>query len=137
MQVGDRMGGKKVGTRFSVLFRDNDPRHIQAVDILNNLGFHGKAQYIVNAVLHYTNHLKEPEAPNTVRLDETSIEAIVSRLFRAGVVTVANQSTNNSEDQEETTLLSCDEIDFDDALEAIGGDGFDAIADALDMFRNK
>ena len=137
MQAGDRMSGKKAGTRFSVLFRDNDPRHVQTVDILNNLGFHGKAQYIVNAVLHYANYLKEPESPSAVRLDETSVEAIVSRLLRAGVATVANQSTNNNEDQEETTLLSCDEIDFDDALEAIGGDGFDAIADALDMFRNK
>ena len=129
------MGDKKAGTRFTILLRESDPRHIQAADILNSQGFHGKAQYIVNAVLHYANHKEALDTPRTVRLDETSIDEIVKRLSSERGIVCVSQPDSVSEDQFENTLLSSGEINFDDALEAIGGDGFGAITDALEMFK--
>ena len=131
------MSGKKAGTRFTILLRENDTRHLQAADILNSQGFHGKAQYIVNAILHYADHDAMQAAPRTVSLDERSIDAIVSRLLGGLEIDSASRPAPIAEDQQENILLSSDEINFDDALEAIGGEGFSAITDALEMFRSK
>ena len=128
------MGGKKSGTKFTILLRGNDTRHLQASEILNGLGFHGKAQYIVNAFLHYASYEGKPDTPNAIRLDYKYIEAVVNRLLseRNGAGAIC---TTPVENRPENTLLSAEEINFDDALEALGGDGFSAIADALEMFK--
>jgi len=127
------MGGKKADTRFTILLRVSDPRHLQAADILNSQGFHGKAQYIVNAVLYYASHKDESKTPRTVRLDERSIEEIMKRLTGEQSITCVNKLDFVPGDQPGDTLLSSGEINFDDALEAIGGDGFSAITEALEM----
>jgi hypothetical protein len=92
---------------------------------------------IVNAVLYYADYLSKPITPGTARVDEKAIEAIVKRLLseREDISVVQTSPTDAS--QQENEVLSVEEINFDDALEALGGDGLNAIADALEMFRNK
>ena len=131
------MSGKKAVTRFTILLRDKDPRDIQAAEILNRIGFHGKARYIVSAVLHYAGFEDKPDKPGAARVDEKAIEAVVNRLLSERTDITASRDAFHNADEQENTLLSAGEIDFDSALEALGGDGFNAIAGALEMFRGK
>ncbi|MCL2878531.1 MAG: hypothetical protein FWF13_07115 [Acidobacteria bacterium] len=131
------MDGKKAGTRFSIQFNRANPDHCQVADLLNRQKRYDKAQYIVNAVLHFENCGLTPDTQRSSRIDERAIEAIVKRLLSEREIVGVDQPVSAAENQPENTLLSSEEINFDDALEAIGGDGFSAIADALEMFRSK
>ena len=46
---------KKDRERFSIKFNENDPAHEAVIRLLEKQGSHRKAQFIVNAVLHYVN----------------------------------------------------------------------------------
>ncbi|MCL1821160.1 MAG: hypothetical protein FWG36_10980 [Oscillospiraceae bacterium] len=128
------MADKKSNRRFTVQFNRTDPAHRQVADILNRLEWRGKAQYIVNAVLYYINRGERPA------FDEKHIEAIVNRILHdknysgAGSLPVSAPAGSV-----EITPLSDSEsvveINFDEAMEALGEDGFSAVAGALDMFR--
>ena len=128
---------KKAGTKFSIQFNRANPDHCQVADLLNRQKRYDKAQYIVNAVLHFESCGLTPDTQRSSRLDERAIEAIVKRLLSEREIAGINQPASAADNQPENTLLSSEEINFDDALEAIGGDGFSAIADALEMFRSK
>ena len=131
------MYGKKADTRFTIRLRHNDPQHQQVAEILNSLGYHGKAQYIVDAVLHYANTektMQDSQKPRSA-LDENAIEAIINRLLDGRDDIGMNRVAPDSE--KHNTVLSAEEINFADALEALGGDGFCAISDALEMFMSK
>ena len=132
------MADKIVDTRFTIQFSKTDPTHLHVAEILNRQGRRSKAQYIVNAVLHYENCDAMPDAQRPARLDEKAIEAVVNRILRdradaaadAPVVSVPiDPATMQSQPSEE--------INYDDALEALGEDGFNAVNGALDMFRKK
>lgn len=77
-QAGELMGGKKNRERFSIKFNENDPGHDAVIRLLEKQGPHSKAQFLVNAVLHYINC---PETPDIslpqVAADRASIEEIV------------------------------------------------------------
>jgi len=133
------MLGKKAGTKFTIIMRDNDPRHLQAAEILNNLGYHGKAQYVVDAILQFVKHNEIPIAKDNSQstlLDEKAVETIVNRLLCEKSDIVITRTPTTDEDQYEYTVMSTDEIDLDNALDALSSDGFNAIADALEMFRS-
>ena len=119
--------------------RNNDPRHIQAAEILNNLGYHGKAQYVVDAIMQFAKNNENPISKKNhqaSRLDEKAVETIVNRLLREkSDVTIARTPTTD-EDKDECTVMTTDEIDLGNALDVLSGDGFNAIADALEMFRS-
>jgi hypothetical protein len=133
------MLGKKAGTKFTIIMRDNDPLHLQAAEILNHLGYHGKAQYVVDAILHYANRTDEPSMQDelqSARLDEKAIEAMLNRLLRERGDIGIGGNLATDEDQDECTVMSADEINLDDALDVLSGDGFSAIANALEMFHS-
>jgi hypothetical protein len=113
------MAEKKDEGRFTLQFSAADPAHRRVIALLNAQGRRSKAQYIVNAVLHYENR-----AP---ALDEHLVEAVVRRLLAEGadMVTVPAQSPPAPPES----------ISYDDAAETLGGDGLNAIADALEAFR--
>ena len=134
------MLGKKAGTKFTIIMRENDPRHLQASEILNRLGYHGKAQYIVDAVLHYAkcgDDQNKQDEHRSALLDEEAIEAMFNRLLREKGEVFVGTNSDAHEYQDECTVVSADEINLGDALDALSGDGFSVIADALEMFRNK
>lgn len=61
-QAGEPMKEKKDRERFSIKFNENDPVHDAVIRLLEKQGSHSKAQFIVNAVLHYINCPESPDA---------------------------------------------------------------------------
>jgi len=132
------MADKLVDTRFTIQFSRTDPTHLQAAEILNRQGRRSKAQYLVNAVLHYENCGETPNIQRLAAFDEKVIEAVVNRILRDREENGAPAPVGPvSVKQTETRSQSADEVNFDDAVEALGEDGFKAVAGALDMFRKK
>ena len=131
------MAGKKTDNRFTIQFRRTDPKHVQVVNLLNQRERFEKAQYIVDAVLHYESCNATTDSERLERFDEKAIEAVVRRILREkeGSYVVRQPSDAASANQSEPSQ-SAEEIHFDDAMEALGEDGFNAVAGALDMFRN-
>jgi len=157
------MYGKKSETKFTIQFNRMDASHLQVADILNRQQRYGKAQYIVDAVIHYINcGLTEP-ALRPVRIDERHIEAVVRRILLDGqyggivladgrasatddtsaVFSSAGRIHNTPQDDLADSiplpaqpLVDADMI-FNEAVETLGEDAVNAIAGALDMFRRK
>jgi hypothetical protein len=138
------MAGKQVETRFTIQFSRTDPTHLQAAEILNRQGRRSKAQYLANAVLHYENCSETTKMTRTSVLDIKVIEAVVYRILQDR----ANDNADIPSDSVPTTSPNAtqskplpqqpaEDLDFDEAMESIGEDGFNAIAGALDMFRKK
>ena len=135
---------KKMGTKFTILFSQTNPVHIQAVDILNRQPQRGKAHYIANAILHYENH-SEMQSP--VHIDEDSIKAVVKKILAEMQMSGASSlpvsvPVSKAERQSNPVLKHSYEIDYDAitfeaAMESLGEDGLQAVAGALDMFRRK
>ena len=63
---------KKSNTKFTIQFSRKDIAHIQVAKILNQQARGNKAQYIVDAVLHYVNSggAREAQLPHSGLLDE-------------------------------------------------------------------
>lgn len=131
------MSDKMVETRFTIQFTRTDPSHLQVAEILNRQGRRSKAQYIVNAVLHYENCGETPSIPRTADLDKI-IEAVVYRILQDREDSGPNKAINETPPgQPKPPRRPAEEINFDDALEALGENGFNAVAGALEMFRKK
>ena len=129
---------KKSGTKFTIQFNQTDPAHLQVAELLNKQGHRGKAQYIVNAVLHYENCDETPDMKRPARIDEKVIEAVVNRILRDRGEHTADKAVDSAPvELIKESQQSDEEVNFDDALETLGESGFDAIAGALDMFRRK
>ena len=136
------MNSKKSDTRFTIQFNRDNPLHIQVVDILNRQNQRGKARFIVDAVLHYINCDVTPDTTLPARLDEKSIESIVSRMLRdrqesGAVVSPVSVLVDEVESQSDQSLLYTEDVGFDDVTEALGEEGMKAVLDALDMFRKR
>ena len=147
------MHSKISDTKFTIQFKRTDPSHLRVTEILNQQERGGKAQYIVDAVMHYVNsgEAKEALLPRPVLLDEKHIEAVVERILRNreksnGAVEYQVDTNSapaatvyHSEDNEQLIpqVQPIDEVIFDDAVKALGAEGFNAVVGALDMFRRK
>lgn len=130
------MAEKITDTRFTIQFSRTDPSHLHVAEILNRQGRRSKAQYIVNAVLHYENCGETPSIKHTAQLDIKVIEAIVNRILRDRVENTADKPVATTP-QAKVPPKTTEDINFDDTLEALGTDGLNAIAGAMEMFRNK
>ena len=81
------MYGKKSETKFTIQFSRTDPAHLHVAGILNQLERYGKAQYIVDAVMHYissgasggTQDVQRAARPAAI--DERYIEEVVNRII--------------------------------------------------------
>ena len=132
------MGVKKDYTKFHVRFNHENPLHLQAADILNGQDERGKARYIVNAILHYENCGETPDIERPARIDDKHIEAVVYRILRDRGENGADAHGVPAPAEPMGTEPRFDEeINFDEAMDALGEDGFKAVAGALDMFRKK
>jgi hypothetical protein len=127
-QEGDDMSGKMLDTRFTIQFSQTDPAHLKVADILNQQGRRSKAQYIVNAIIHYTNCKETPNTQRSAELDEKHIETIVCRILQDKLPALA--SLNQTE-----ALQSTEDINADDIIGSFGENGLNAIAGAMDMFK--
>ena len=134
------MAGKKTDTKFTIVFSRYESSHLHVAEILNSKGYRGKAQYIVNAVLHYENCDKQLDMKRPSRIDEKAIEAVVNRLLRdMEVISVSSNKTINSVPEKRSNMQPepVDTISFEEAVEELGEVGYEAVLSALDMFRKK
>jgi len=132
------MYGKKKEAKFTIQFSRDDPAHLQVADILNRQKRYGKAQYIVDAVIHYINFGLTEVAMRPVRLDEKHIEAVVGRILGGMDIGGAGglPVPLSADLVEEPPQANIDFV-LDETMDALGDDGFDAITGALEMFRKK
>ena len=75
------MKEKKDRERFSIKFNANDPAHDAVIRMLEKQGPHSKAQFIVNAVLHYVNCPETPDASLPRAVDKAAVEQIVAEIL--------------------------------------------------------
>lgn len=123
------MAQKNNPMRFTVQFSPGDPCHQQTVDILNQQG-RRKAQFIVNAVMHYINCSEIPDIKPTV-IDTALIEGVVRRLL-------AEQDNTEGErtpEQPQRKVHKSESISIKDAESAIGAEGMAAIMQTMAGFR--
>ena len=80
-QAGELMGGKKDRERFSIKFNENDPAHDAVIRLLEKQGPRSKAQFLVNAVLHYINCPETPDIAISQTVDRAAIEEIVAEIL--------------------------------------------------------
>lgn len=131
--------GKKNEGRFTIQFTYTDPAHLQVIEILNRLRPRSKAPYLVDAILHFENCTETPVIRRTPSLDEKAIEAIVRRVLAKSDMSVGNEATTTAketrnEEPGEPTPIS-EDLDLDDAMEALGKDNLQAILGAVKAFR--
>lgn len=84
-QAGELMGEKKNRERFSIKFNENDPAHDAVIRLLEKQGPHSKAQFLVNAVLHYINCREVPDVSLPQTVNRESIEKIVLEVLNQNV----------------------------------------------------
>lgn len=123
------MAQKNNPMRFTVQFSPGDPCHQQTVDILNQQG-RRKAQFIVNAVMHYINCSEIPDV-KPAAIDTALIEGIVRRLLNeqgkvAGLATP---------EQPQRKVHKSESISIKEAEDAIGAEGMAAIIQTMAGFR--
>jgi len=150
------MHGKKSDTKFTIQFSHKNPSHIQVAEILNQQARGNKAQYIVDAVLHYVNSggAREAQLPRSGLLDEKQVETIVNRMLQdrqihggggssapAPVATAPTSSSpagnEHGTDSSAHQIQLTNEIDMDNATDVLGDGDSAVIASALNMFRQQ
>ncbi len=80
-EAGEPMGEKKNRERFTIKYNHNDPAHDAVIRLLEKQGSHSKAQFIVNAVLHYVNCPETPDVSLAQTADRASIKKIVMEIL--------------------------------------------------------
>ena len=134
------MSGKKEATRFNIQFNRENVMHLQAVEILHQQDSRGKARYIAEAILHFESCDDAQDKIRPVRIDEKMIEVVVKRMLLEMDVHYDNKSVSSVKNTAHTSqqiVNTNEEINFNDAMEAIGEDGLNAVTAALNMFRKK
>lgn len=125
------MAQKKSIYRFTIGFNSGDPAHQQVAELLNQQG-RRKAQFLVNAVLHYIHCPETPDLSlvdgQAGRINQADMEALIMRILeeRGYVNTVKGQPDRKA-------AHDIPEPAFDRTLDAAG---YEAIADSLTAFRN-
>lgn len=115
--------------RFTVQFSPGDPCHQQTVDILNQQG-RRKAQFIVNAVMHYINCSETPDV-KPAAIDTALIEGIVRRLLNEQGKTEGT----GSPEQPQRKVHKSESISIKEAEDTIGAEGMAAIMQTMAGFR--
>ena len=133
------MAVKKISTRYNIQFNNSDPAHLKAVELLSKQGYRGKAQYIINAILHYEGCNANPDMNRMAKVDEKAIEAVVYKILndREGKVTHNTHDTTAAVDISVKTPHNTETLNFEGDIEKLDAAGFSAITNALDLFRRK
>lgn len=132
---------KKDPCRFTVMFNRADPNHLRVVEVLNQQK-HRKAQFIVNAVLHYLNCPETPVIQESAPVDKQAILNIVAQYLEereysgTKVQPTRTQTAATQPRQTDQRVQVCMERTvLDDAEALLGVDGLAAIADTMSAFR--
>lgn len=130
------MADKMQPGRFTLRFNMNDPQQQAAAEILNRMG-RQKAQFIAQALTHYTECKCHPQAESQTVWDERTLErAILSVLSRHPEFISSVQGEEATEVQENLRVEQAEE-----PSSAQNGfmteEGLSAISKTLSAFRNQ
>ena len=120
------MHEKKDPYKFTIQFNPSDPTHQQTAVLLNRHG-RRRAQFLVNAVMHYIDIPQEP--PVDTALIETVVRKILKEQSKEPQIKKAEKHHPS------TVQAPEDDFSFDEAADALGADGLAAIANTMAMFR--
>ena len=124
------MAEKKDRCKFTIQFNPADPAHQQTVDILNQQG-RRKAQFLVNAVMHYLHCSETPEIPQATPINTEAIEIIVRRILQEkSTYAPAQQDTPKAKRERHV-----ENMQYEDAANLVGEDGLTAIRNTMAVFR--
>lgn len=138
-QAGEPMKEKKDRERFSIKFNENDPAHDAVIRLLEKQGPHSKAQFIVNAVLHYINCSETPDAAVPWIADRAAIEEIVAEILgRTGGTKQSGLGAGVKEDHmaEQETVKTEQKRDGEQLQNEMDQATKSLIADTILAFRN-
>ena len=122
------MGEKKDAFRFTVQFNAGDPSHQQVAAILNEQG-RRKAQFLVNAVIHYINGPESPEAAAAPKIDRQTVEQLVREIL-SNMQPEETSTTEGNTPGEIPPTTASESIPFD-AAAMLGEDGFHSLLNSL------
>lgn len=122
------MGEKKDAFRFTVQFNVGDPSHQQVAAILNEQG-RRKAQFLVNAVIHYINCPESPEAAATSKIDRQTVEQLVREIL-SNMQPEATPTAEGNTPGDLPPVTASASIPFD-AATVLGEDGFHSLLSSL------
>ena len=75
------MKQKRDRGKFTIKLKENDPEHEKVIRLLESQRPHNKAQFIVDAILYYTENHEQAENKPSV-MDRAAVEAIVYEVLR-------------------------------------------------------
>lgn len=127
------MAEKKELYKFTIQFNPADPTHRQTADLLNQQG-RRKAQFLVNAVMHYIHCPETPDMIPPAALDTALIETVVRRILKEQKVDAAPANTKPGCPPKVSSQAS-EAVQFDEASDMLGAEGLAAIANTMAMFR--
>ena len=125
------MAEKKDPSKFTIGFNSQDPQHQIVVDLINQQG-RRKAQFLVNAVLHYIHCPETPDIPQPMPVDSKMIEEVVLRILRQQTAAGPLPEPDHQPARRETKSES---VHMDDMEDLLGKDGMSAIVNTLAAFR--
>ena len=126
------MAAKKDPYKFTIQFNPADPTHLQTADLLNRQG-RRKAQFLVNAVMHYIHCSQTPDIPQEPPLDTKLIETVVRQILKEQQIM---PPAPEPEQQSAPILPPADnDLHYAEAAETLAEDGLAAIANTMAMFR--
>lgn len=123
---------KKDPYKFTIQFNGGDPSHLQIAEMLNQQG-RKKAQFIVNAVMHYVHCSETPHISEPIISDIDMIERVVLRILKEQ--SENNYDLGNNKQTEVKIPLKSEEINFGDTADVLGEEGMVAIAKTMASFR--
>lgn len=139
-EAGELMKEKKDRERFSIKFNENDPAHEAVIRLLEKQGPHRKAQFIVNAVLHYVNCKEAPDVSLAQAADRASVEKIVMDVLsrkKEGQQDKGNAAYFGKEIREEQAPAGQEpEQGIGHEQNEVGEAAWAMIADTMAAFRN-
>lgn len=134
---------KKDRERFSIKFNENDPSHLAVIDILEQQGSRRKAQFIVNAVLHYIHSKETPDItaapPAAQPVDKAYIESVIREIIcqqRAETEAVQEKEENHSGPAVQGSVTEHEKTVNDSELEIADEATRALITATLSAFRN-
>jgi len=135
------MKEKKDRERFSIKFNENDPAHDAVIRLLEKQGPHSKAQFIVNAVLHYVNCTETPDISLAQMTDRASIEKIVLEILgsrESGQQDMVNGAGSRKTIRKNPVYIGSPEQkgDAEPKQEDMDEAAWTMIADTMSAFRN-
>lgn len=125
------MAEKKDPSKFTIGFNRQDPQHRIVIDLINQQG-RRKAQFIVNAVLHYIHCTETPDIPQPVPVDSKMIEEIVLRILQQRMAVDPMPEPKQTPTKRPTKSEGVHMGEMEDLL---GKEGMSTIVNTLAAFR--